>query len=61
MTQRIGLVEALCGFQITVAHLDGRQLLVKSPPGKVIEPGTRPFLLMYEEYMVPCTYDVVEL
>ncbi|CAL8296630.1 unnamed protein product [Boreogadus saida] len=39
MTQRIGLVEALCGFQITVAHLDGRQLLVKSPPGKVIEPG----------------------
>jgi len=22
-----------------VAHLDGRQLLVKSPPGKVIEPG----------------------
>uniref|UniRef100_A0A667ZFU7 DnaJ heat shock protein family (Hsp40) member A2b n=1 Tax=Myripristis murdjan TaxID=586833 RepID=A0A667ZFU7_9TELE len=39
MTQRIGLVEALCGFQMTVTHLDGRQLLVKYPPGKVIEPG----------------------
>ena len=42
MTQRIGLVEALCGFQIAVTHLDGRQLAVKYPPGKVIEPGTRP-------------------
>lgn len=40
MVQRIGLVEALCGFQMTVAHLDGRQLLVKYPPGKIIEPGT---------------------
>lgn len=39
MVQRIGLVEALCGFQITITHLDGRQLLVKYPPGKVIEPG----------------------
>lgn len=42
MVQRIGLVEALCGFQMTVAHLDGRQLLVKYPPGKIIEPGERP-------------------
>lgn len=40
MVQRIGLVEALCGFQMTVAHLDERQLLVKYPPGKVIEPGS---------------------
>lgn len=39
MTQRIGLVEALCGFQLAVTHLDGRQLAVKYPPGKVIEPG----------------------
>lgn len=39
MVQRIGLVEALCGFQMTVTHLDGRQLLVKYPPGKIIEPG----------------------
>ncbi|XP_024911719.1 dnaJ homolog subfamily A member 2b [Cynoglossus semilaevis] len=39
MVQRIGLVEALCGFQMTVTHLDQRQLLVKYPPGKIIEPG----------------------
>lgn len=42
MVQRIGLVEALCGFQMTVTHLDGRQLLVKYPPGKIIEPGEHP-------------------
>lgn len=35
----IGLVEALCGFQFTLAHLDGRHLVIKYPPGKVIEPG----------------------
>ncbi|TWW76389.1 dnaJ homolog subfamily A member 2b [Takifugu rubripes] len=39
IVQRIGLVEALCGFQMTVTHLDGRQLLIKYPPGKIIEPG----------------------
>lgn len=48
MVHRIGLVEALCGFQFTVTHLDGRQLLVKYPPGKVIEPGKHlPFTLIY--------------
>lgn len=45
MVQRIGLVEALCGFQMTIAHLDGRQLLVKYPAGKVIEPGECELLL----------------
>ncbi|XP_004406369.1 PREDICTED: dnaJ homolog subfamily A member 2-like [Odobenus rosmarus divergens] len=39
MTYRIGLVEALCGFQFTFKHLDGHQIVVKYPPGKVIEPG----------------------
>uniref|UniRef100_A0A8C9L6Y9 CR-type domain-containing protein n=1 Tax=Pavo cristatus TaxID=9049 RepID=A0A8C9L6Y9_PAVCR len=38
MTHKIGLVEALCGFQFTFKHLDGRQIVVKYPPGKVIEP-----------------------
>ncbi|TRY58638.1 hypothetical protein DNTS_024783 [Danionella cerebrum] len=38
--QRIGLVEALCGFQLTLKHLDGRHLVIKYPPGKVIEPGS---------------------
>lgn len=42
MTYKIGLVEALCGFQFTFKHLDGRQIVVKYPPGKVIEPGGPP-------------------
>lgn len=44
MTYKIGLVEALCGFQFTFKHLDGRQIVVKYPPGKVIEPGKSRFL-----------------
>uniref|UniRef100_W5MDQ6 DnaJ heat shock protein family (Hsp40) member A2a n=1 Tax=Lepisosteus oculatus TaxID=7918 RepID=W5MDQ6_LEPOC len=40
MTHKIGLVEALCGFQFTLKHLDGRQIVVKYPAGKVIEPGS---------------------
>ncbi|CAH1779345.1 unnamed protein product [Owenia fusiformis] len=35
----IGLTEALCGFNFTVKQLDGRDLVIKSPPGKVIKPG----------------------
>ncbi|MCO5594394.1 hypothetical protein L7F22_048424 [Adiantum nelumboides] len=33
------LMEALCGFQFALTHLDGRQLLVKANPGEVIKPG----------------------
>lgn len=40
MTHKIGLVEALCGFQFMFKHLDSRQIVVKYPPGKVIEPGS---------------------
>uniref|UniRef100_A0A8C5R103 DnaJ heat shock protein family (Hsp40) member A2 n=1 Tax=Leptobrachium leishanense TaxID=445787 RepID=A0A8C5R103_9ANUR len=40
MTHKIGLVEALCGFQFNFKHLDARQIVVKYPPGKVIEPGS---------------------
>ncbi|TRY56729.1 hypothetical protein DNTS_012989 [Danionella cerebrum] len=40
MTHKIGLVEALCGFHFTLKHLDGRQIVVKYPAGKIIEPGS---------------------
>ncbi|XP_074645562.1 dnaJ homolog subfamily A member 2-like [Tubulanus polymorphus] len=38
-TYNLGLTEALCGFQFVIKHLDGRDLVIKSPPGDVIEPG----------------------
>uniref|UniRef100_A0A665VAP0 DnaJ heat shock protein family (Hsp40) member A2a n=1 Tax=Echeneis naucrates TaxID=173247 RepID=A0A665VAP0_ECHNA len=40
MNHKIGLVEALCGFQFMLKHLDARQIVVKYPAGKVIEPGS---------------------
>ena len=36
--RKISLVEALCGFQMEVAHLDGRKLLVSTTPGDVTKP-----------------------
>ena len=35
----LSLTEALCGFQFTLKQLDGRDLLIKNPPGQVIHPG----------------------
>lgn len=32
------LTEALCGFQFSITHLDGRQLLIKSSPGEIVKP-----------------------
>lgn len=36
----VSLSEALCGFQFTLKQLDGRDLLIKHPPGQVIHPGS---------------------
>jgi DnaJ family protein A protein 2 len=38
MTHKLGVTEALCGVHFTVKHLDGRDLVVRSSPGNVIEP-----------------------
>jgi len=35
----ISLVEALCGFDMEITHLDGRKLLVKTGPGEIIRPS----------------------
>lgn len=35
----LSLLEALCGFQFILTHLDNRQLLIKSNPGEVVKPG----------------------
>ncbi|KAJ6835513.1 dnaJ protein-like protein 2-like [Iris pallida] len=34
----LSLTEALCGFQFSLTHLDGRQLLIRSNPGEVVKP-----------------------
>lgn len=41
MKHTINLTEALCGFQFSIQHLDGRNILFKTQPGEVIEPGER--------------------
>ena len=45
MNRKIGLVEALCGFQFMLKHLDERQIVVKYPAGKVIEPGPHHYVI----------------
>lgn len=39
MPYKLTLTEALCGFCLTFKHLDGRDMLVRKPPGEVIEHG----------------------
>merc|ERR1712139_270480 len=41
--KKIGLVEALCGFEMEVTHLDGRKLLIKTAPGDIVKPMPRGF------------------
>jgi DnaJ family protein A protein 2 len=41
MKQKLSLAEALCGFQFTITHLDGRKLTVCSQPGEIIKPGQK--------------------
>jgi len=36
--RKISLVEALCGCELEVEHLDGRKLLIKTAPGEVVKP-----------------------
>ncbi|XP_023001315.1 dnaJ protein homolog [Cucurbita maxima] len=36
----LSLIEALCGFQFALTHLDGRQLLIKTNPGEVVKPDS---------------------
>lgn len=41
--RKISLVEALCGFELEVIHLDGRKLLIKTAPGDIVKPVPRGF------------------
>lgn len=35
----VSLTEALCGFSFALHHLDGRDILIKQPPGLIVKPG----------------------
>ncbi|MCO5560296.1 hypothetical protein L7F22_013908 [Adiantum nelumboides] len=35
----LNLKEAPCGFLFVIVHLDGRKLLIKPAPGKIVKPG----------------------
>jgi len=39
MKHKINLVESLCGFQLVITHLDGRQIVLTHPPNHPIAPG----------------------
>jgi len=39
MEQELTLHEALCGYELRIAHLDGRVLRVRGTPGQVVTPG----------------------
>merc|ERR1719324_1969322 len=41
--RKISLVEALCGFELEITHLDGRKLLVKTNPGDIVKPMEQGF------------------
>jgi len=41
--RKISLVEALCGFELELTHLDGRKLLIKTTPGEIVKPMAQGF------------------
>lgn len=49
--RKISLVEALCGFDFDLTHLDGRKLLIKTSPGEVVKSapfGSHPLIQDYD-------------
>merc|ERR1740130_1009673 len=41
--REISLVEALCGFELELTHLDNRKLLIKTSPGEIVKPLAQGF------------------
>merc|ERR1711953_1391303 len=38
LEKKISLVEALCGFELELTHMDNRKILIKSSPGEIVKP-----------------------
>jgi len=56
VSKSLSLNEALCGFEWKIEHLDGRNLIVRSKPGEVIQPETsdrRPFVKIISNEGMP--------
>merc|ERR1711879_488140 len=43
LEKKISLVEALCGFELELTHLDNRKLLIKTSPGDIVKPMMQGF------------------
>merc|ERR1712176_1716087 len=53
--KNLSLNQALCGFKTKLKHLDGREILIQSLPGEIIQPenGTQPFVKIVPEEGMP--------
>lgn len=49
LEKTLTLTEALCGFQMTVTHLDKRQLVISTNEGDIVKPNS--FKAVYDEGM----------
>jgi DnaJ-class molecular chaperone len=58
--RKISLVEALCGFEIELKHLDGRKLLVKTSPGEIVKPMAQGFDPLAKEGEGASEWEVIE-
>merc|ERR1719261_1566346 len=56
----ISLVEALCGFEMEVTHLDGRKLIIKTAPGDIVKPMAFNFDPFAEDDENKMEWDVIE-
>ena len=51
MDKQITLLEAFKGFKFSIKHLDGREVVIENPKGKVIKPGE---VLTASDLGMPC-------
>lgn len=57
--RKISLVEALCGFQLEMTHLDGRKIRIQTSPGEIVKPMSRGFNPLGSEESKP-QWEVIE-
>jgi len=58
--REISLVEALCGFELELTHLDNRKLLIKTSPGEIVKPLAQGFDPLADESASKTEWEVIE-